>query len=103
MSTHQSRLVCAPITSSLLRSEIEYYNVLPLGFKVNRGLERNMGQDAAEMVLKTSVLGTFRVFMVMLAGLLASKLPNKERELMLSAAYLPNLPSLHTYIVPYVE
>ena len=52
-----------------------------------------MGQDATEMVLKTSVLGTFRVFMVMLAGLLASKLPKRERELVLSAAYLSNLPA----------
>lgn len=39
-----------------------------------------MGQDATVTVLKTSVLGTFRIFVVMLAGFLASKLPRNERE-----------------------
>lgn len=39
-----------------------------------------MGQDATTTVLKSSVLGTVRVFVVLLAGFLASKWPKKERE-----------------------
>lgn len=39
-----------------------------------------MGQDATTTVLKSSVLGTVRVFIVLLAGFLASKWPRKERE-----------------------
>lgn len=40
----------------------------------------NMGQDATTSVLKSSVLGTTRVFVVLLAGFLSSKWPKKERE-----------------------
>lgn len=41
--------------------------------------------DALITALTTSVLGTFRVFMILIAGIVASKWPRKERECLVGA------------------